>query len=157
MTGLSALADLPITRVMSQPVYAVRDGISLLSALAAMITTGYRHLAVVDIEGRCLGVLGDRAIAAAWATDPTALERRRVHRLLDPRPALVGTGASVGEVARRMYSDAVDAVAVIDHRGCPVGLVTGADLIALMARALPKTPATPDSEEAGQPPRLSRE
>jgi hypothetical protein len=46
-----------------------------------------------------------------------------------------------------MYVDAVDAVAVIDRSGCPVGMVTGSDLIALMATANVIPPVQADDEE----------
>jgi len=32
-----------------------------------------------------------------------------------------------------MHVDRVDAVAVIDRTGCPIGMITGGDLVALMA------------------------
>jgi CBS domain-containing protein len=50
---------------------------------------------------------------------------------------LVGADASVGEVARVMHTDGVDAVAVIDRGGRPIGMVTGGDLIAVMAHHIP--------------------
>jgi predicted transcriptional regulator len=112
-----------------------------------MVRTGRRHLAVVDGEGRCLGVVGDRAVAAAWAADPNALASVRVRRLLDTRPSLVGVASTIGDVAQTMYVDAVDAVAVIDRSGCPVGMVTGSDLIALMATANVIPPVQADDEE----------
>jgi CBS domain-containing protein len=129
-----------VAEVMSHPVYAVSGDVTLVQALGGMIATGRRHLAVVDAEGRCLGVVGDRAVAAAWADDPAVLEYRRVRQLLDARPSVVGEDATISDVARRMYTDAVDAVAVIDRRGCPIGMVTGEDLIALMARTIPAPP-----------------
>jgi CBS domain-containing protein len=46
---------------------------------------------------------------------------------------VVGAEATIGDVARAMYLDAVDAVAVIDRAGRPVGMVTGGDLVAVMA------------------------
>jgi CBS domain-containing protein len=104
-----------------------------------MVRTGLRHLAVVDDAGRCLGVVGDRAVAAAWAADPGALSCTPVERVLDRRPSVVGSEATIGEVARAMYVEGVDAVAVIDRTGRPVGMVTGGDLIRLMATAQDRT------------------
>jgi CBS domain-containing protein len=66
-----------------------------------------------------------------------ALECVTVAAMLEPRPAVVGEDASVGEVARVMHTDGVDAVAVIDRGGRPIGLVTGGDPIALMACHIP--------------------
>jgi CBS domain-containing protein len=140
MSDHPGLTGAAVTDVMSHPVFTVRGDVTLVQALGAMVATGRRHLAVVDSEGRCLGVVGDRAVAAAWADDPGVLEHRRTRQLLDDKPSLVGADATVGDVARRMYADAVDAVAVIDRHGCPIGMVTGGDLIRLMAQAIPAPP-----------------
>lgn len=131
------LVTLPVLDVMSQPVLAVSARQPLGDALAVLVRTGLRHLAVVDDAERCVGVIADRAVAAAWAIDPAALEYVPVRRVLDPRPSVVGADATVGDVARLMHVDGVDAVAVIDRAGLPLGMVTGSDLVALMAGVVP--------------------
>jgi CBS domain-containing protein len=131
------LVSQPVTRIMSSPAVAIVESARLGSALTALTRTGLRHLAVVDEQSRCVGVVADRAIAAAWAADPAALECVSVAAVLEPRPAVVGADATVGEVARVMHTDGTDAVAVIDRTGRPIGLVTGGDLIALMAHHIP--------------------
>jgi signal-transduction protein with cAMP-binding, CBS, and nucleotidyltransferase domain len=68
----------------------------------------------------------------------------RVHELLDVRPSLIDIDATVGDVARRMHRDAVDAVAVIDPTGAPVGMVTGSDLITLVATTVAREPTKAD-------------
>jgi CBS domain-containing protein len=131
------LIAMPVAEIMSRPVFTVADDAVLVDVLAAMVRTGRRHMAVVDARGHCLGVVGDRAVAAAWAANPAAMDFVAVRRLLDERPSVVGIDANVHDVARGMYIDRVDAVAVIDREGKPVGMITGGDLIALMARAVP--------------------
>jgi CBS domain-containing protein len=123
----------PVDQIMSTPVFSVTADLRLVDALAAMVRTRLRHLVVVDDAGRCRGVVADRTITAAWAIDPTALSLTPIGRILDKRLAVVGAEATVAEVAQAMHTDAVDAVAVIDRTGCPVGLVTGGDLVALLA------------------------
>ena len=131
------LVSRPVTRAMTSPAVAIAATARLGTALTALTRTSLRHLAVVDEQGRCLGVVADRAIAAAWAADPSTLECVPVAAVLEPRSAVVGDDATVGEVARVMYTDGVDAVAVIDRSGRPIGVVTGSDLIALMAHHIP--------------------
>jgi len=58
-------------------------------------------------------------------------------QVLDERPAVVGAEATVGEVARTMDHDGVDAAAVIDRTGRPVGMITATDLIGAIARHVP--------------------
>jgi CBS domain-containing protein len=143
------LITFPVTEIMTHPVYTVTDDAVLSDVLAAMVRTGRRHLAVVDRQGRCLGVVGDRAVAGAWAADPAVMDYVTVRRLLDDRPSVAGVDANVHDVARGMSIDRVDAVAVIDRRGSPVGMITGSDLVALMARALP--PESGDEPDAERP------
>ena len=79
------LATRPVSQIMSQPVLAITADLRLSDALDAMLRTGLRHLVVVDHADRCLGVIADRAIAAAWAIDPTALSLMAVARVSDER------------------------------------------------------------------------
>jgi CBS domain-containing protein len=144
--GHADIVSLPVSAIMSRPVFTITTDVVLANALMAMVRTGRRHLAVVDARDRCVGVIGDRALAAAWASDPTALAVMCVHHLLDARPSVVGLDATVGDVARRMHGDAVDAVAVIDSTGVPVGMISGSDLIGLMATTVPGQLATEPEE-----------
>ncbi|SCF03596.1 CBS domain-containing protein [Micromonospora coriariae] len=132
--GPGRLATRPVTEVMSSPVFSVDVDILLGDALEALVRTGRRHLVAVDGAGRCLGVLADRAVAAAWAHDHAALSRLTVAAALDPDPATVSTDARVIDAARLMRAGGIDAVAIVDADGRPVGIVTGSDLIALLAR-----------------------
>ncbi|WP_203998347.1 CBS domain-containing protein [Micromonospora lutea] len=118
---------------MSSPVLSVSVDTRLGDALEAMVRTGRRHLVVVDTAGRCAGVLADRAVAAAWAHDHAALTRLTVAQALDPDPAVVNSHAKVVDAARLMRARGVDAVAVLNPDGLPMGIVTGSDLIALLA------------------------
>jgi CBS domain-containing protein len=121
---------------------------SLNDALVVMLRTGLRHLVVVDAERRCRGVLADRAVTAAWAADPSALEWESVGAVLDPRPAVVPADATAADVARLMCLDRVDAAAVIDRGGYPLGVVTGGDLVTLMATHMPLPPEVAEEDVA---------
>jgi CBS domain-containing protein len=127
------VTTLPVVELMSHPVFCVTSPTRLGDALVLMLRTGLRHLVVVDDEQRCRGVVADRAVTAAWAADPSSLVWQCVGGLLDPRPAVVGADATVADAARLMFADRIDATAVIDRYGRPVGVVTGGDLVSLMA------------------------
>ncbi len=128
------LATRPVTEVMSSPVLSVEVDVPLGDALEAMVRTGRRHLAAVDGAGRCLGVVSDRAVAAVWANDHTALSRLTVAATLDADPAVAGADVLVVDAARLMRARGVDAVVITDADARPVGIITGSDLIALLAR-----------------------
>ncbi|MEU7820769.1 CBS domain-containing protein [Catellatospora sp. NPDC049133] len=130
----AGLAWRQISEVMSAPPYCVRPSTTLGDALAVMVREGLRHLVVTDEGGRCVGVLADRAVVAAWAAEPATLSYRRISSVLDRTPAVVAAEAAVVDAARLMRTACVDAVAVVDARGVAVGVVTGSDLVALLAR-----------------------
>jgi signal-transduction protein with cAMP-binding, CBS, and nucleotidyltransferase domain len=79
--------------------------------------------ALVEVaDGRCL------------AADYNALIRRTVAVCLDAEPAIVAVQAVVIDAARLMRDSAMDAVAVVDAQGRPAGVVTGSDLVSLLAK-----------------------
>jgi CBS domain-containing protein len=124
----------PVTDVMSSPVDAVSQDMLLGDALRMMVRQRRRHLAVLDHDGGCVGVLADRAIAAAWANDPASLSTSPVRSAVPAVPTVIGPSAKVMDVARLMGTTGVDAVAVVDTEDRPVGIVTGTDLVALLTR-----------------------
>ncbi|MEU8006066.1 CBS domain-containing protein [Catellatospora sp. NPDC049111] len=132
-TRRAGLAGRAIRVVMTAAPLCVNSNTLLGDALAEMAAASLRHLVVVDCAGRCAGVLSDRCIVAAWAADPEALTCQRVSSLLES-PAAVVDDATVADAAKLMRTAAVDAVAVVDSRCVPVGIVTGSDLVALLAR-----------------------
>lgn len=129
----SSLAQRAVGDVMSRRPVQVSASATLEQALAAMAASGLRHLVVVDDDGHCAGVLGDRAIVAAWAAEPGCLSVRRVTSVLDPAPATVDADAAVVDAARLMCGAHVGAVAVVDRNGRPVGVITGSDLVTLLS------------------------
>jgi CBS domain-containing protein len=132
--GPGTVARRAVKHFMSTPVVCVTAETTPGEALTAMVRAGLRHLVVIDGGGRCVGVLADRALAAAWASDPDALSHGRVATMVDREPALVAENARVVDAARLMRTAGVDAVALVDGSAHPVGILTGTDLIALLAR-----------------------
>ncbi|WP_412538751.1 CBS domain-containing protein [Longispora sp. K20-0274] len=127
------VTDRPAMGVMSRPVVAVTLDTDPIEALRLLTTHRIRHLVVLDANGLCAGVLSDRAIAAAWAVDPFGLGRQQAGQLLGGEHATLAHQATVGQVARFMKDHGVDAVAIVDDLGLPVGVVTAKDLIDVLA------------------------
>lgn len=131
--GRARLAQRPIREVMTKNPICVTGDDLLEEALTCMIRTGLRHLVVSGEGGRCVGILSDRSIAAAWASDYAVLAHNRVRSAIDLLPAVVSVAGTVADAARLMQTTGVDAVAVIDEAGAAVGVITGSDLVALLA------------------------
>ena len=126
--------NVAVTTVMFHPVLAVAASALFSDALHALVTHGLRHLAVVDDTGRCVGLLADRTVAADWAGRPMAIVRRAVANACVDRPPIVDRDATAATAARAMRRCGTDAVIVVDPDRRPLGIVTGGDLIALLAK-----------------------
>jgi CBS domain-containing protein len=131
-SGVNA-ADRRVDAVMTSPVECVGVTTTLDVALITMVRRGHRHLAVVDVDGRFRGILSDRVVAAAWAADPSCLSTTPVSAALEAR-AVVAPAAHILDAARAMRAAGTDAVGVLDGDGNVVGIVTGSDMIAQLAR-----------------------
>lgn len=128
------VARRPVSAVMSYPVATVSRTVSLADALRRMVTSGVRHLVVLDDAGTYFGVVSDRMIGAAWSADPGGLSTQPISSIVDNAGPTVGTDTAVVAAARAMRAAKTDAVAVVDPGGAVLGIVTGTDLISLLAR-----------------------
>jgi CBS domain-containing protein len=123
-----------VGQIMSQPAVAVDAQETAWVALQRLTTSGLRHLVVVSGD-RCVGVLSDRHVAAAWPFGELSRRTQLVLDLLgDTRPS-VTVRTTAGEAARAMLGAGVDALPVVDADDGVVGLVTGSDLLSLLADA----------------------
>jgi signal-transduction protein with cAMP-binding, CBS, and nucleotidyltransferase domain len=132
----SASARFPeVEAVMHSPVVTVDATDTLWTAMDVMLTRGLRHLVVVR-DGAALGILSDRDLAAAWATDPLGLKNRRAAEALVPRALTASPDTDVVTAAARMRSLGVDALVVVDPADVPLGVVTDHDLLGVLATLL---------------------
>ena len=105
----------------------------LWTALRIFLTTGLRHLVVVDVDNRCRGVLADRYVAAAWPGDAIGARLTRVRQMMPDSAPLLAPETSISEAARAMLTFGTDAIVVVDKEGRALGVVTGSDLIRSLA------------------------
>jgi CBS domain-containing protein len=132
------LRDVPVVTVMSSPALAVPATALFDEVLRTLVANGVRHLAVVDEAGRCVGLLADRVVAAEWVGRPMAFGRRIVADDCSEIQPIVGRDATVVVAARVMRHCGTDAVVVVDDGRRPVGVLTGSDVIALLAKPDPE-------------------
>jgi CBS domain-containing protein len=67
--------DAPVTSIMSAPVKAVRADALAADAAVEMMDAGVKHLAVVDAQGRAVGILSADSFMTLDAFSPLALRR----------------------------------------------------------------------------------
>jgi CBS domain-containing protein len=147
----AALVDGPVAAIMSQPVVAIRGGDPLNRALQAYAAAGVRHVAVVDHENCCQGLLRDRSVVAAWLRYPMHFDGLAAQDVLEADQPIAAASSTIRDVARIMHRCGSDAVIVVDGELRPIGVVTASDLVALIAKPQfvdpPSAPAA-DAEPA---------
>ena len=122
--------DSRVRDVMTPDVLGIVPSAPLDVALRMMVQAGVHHLPVVD-RGHCLGVAHESDVLwRLWSTagngSPT------VGAVVRKPPLAVVADDSVRDVARRMVEAGTDAALVL-REGRLVGIVTGIDLLRLVA------------------------
>jgi CBS domain-containing protein len=128
------LRDLLVSEVMGHPAVTIESHADLNSALRLFAAFGVRHLIVVDVRGRCAGVLTDRAVAGQWAAHPSGLDRISVGDACVPEAPRVRQRSTLTGAAQAMREVGIDAAVVVDDDDAPIGVVTATDLIAALAK-----------------------
>ena len=132
MTVVAANAG-TVADIMSRPVLTIELDETLWDAWQVMFVAGVRHLAVIDEDGGCLGVISDRAATADVHLDAPAMKGRRVRDIMARVPLItVGPTDSPVMAAERMRDASVAATPVIDD-GRLVGIVSEADIVRWVA------------------------
>lgn len=132
MTPTHDIATLTAADVMTSPAVTVEPHESLLSAWELLSRGRFRHLPVVQADGRCVSLIDDRAVI--FELSQLSLQPRQVADVMPRRVHCALPETEVADVARIMVTEKVTAVPVIDARHRFVGIVTDYDLVALLAR-----------------------
>lgn len=151
MTTVDAAATLSIPvrarDVMSAPVLTVSPTTSVWDAWRLMMDSGLRHLVVCE-DGRCVGIVDDRAVFAQWPMGPLALRRGQVGGIMRHAARRVVGDTPLHAVAELMVAEGVDAVPVVTDAGSLIGIVTTTDLTAAIAVRGMWQPVSPNDDEA---------
>jgi CBS domain-containing protein len=136
MSNGNAVADARLVAgdVMRTDVFTVRADATVNEAWRLIFASGCTHLIVTD-HGHVAGVIDDRTIALEWPGGAFESRRRLVSSLIHGISATVFARTDVQDVALLMSAEGVTAVAVVTETGAPLGLITAADLVAVLARA----------------------
>jgi CBS domain-containing protein len=143
--------------IMSGHVVMIPREMSLQGAARMLTRAGVTGAPVVDVNGRCIGVLSttdfmrwvekDRKIGAskcagepmcsAWQIPEAAIEPTcRVEDFMTRDPVLVAPRTRIADLARMMMDAHIHRVIVVDGIAeRPIGIVSSMDILAALARA----------------------
>jgi CBS domain-containing protein len=145
------LRRVAVAAVMTRCPATVEETAPLVDAAAEMSAGGFRHVPVVDSDGRLVGMISERDLRARLGTDASGFARAAPDALsepvletMTPDPIALPPDATLADALDAFADDAVGAVPIVGPDDRVVGIVSYVDLLRTI-RAL--------SEEAS--PRLS--
>jgi CBS domain-containing protein len=154
VTATAPLLNLTAQDLMSRDVVVVPVAMSLRSAAALLSRANVTGAPVVDAAGRCVGVLSAtdfmhlaenfgqpaRPMPPGYCADwqvptPENLPGEAVAAYMTADPVTVPPDASLRELARIMLDAHIHRVIVVSPDDRPIGIITGTDILAALARA----------------------
>jgi CBS domain-containing protein len=136
--------DLVVERLMTRDPVLVHDDAPIETAGALMLRRHFRHLPVVNRDGRLVGLVDDAAVFARgeWVSGKWRMHDRRdgglrVADVLRPAPIVLRPGMSAAEALRPMVELGEDAAVIIDGERRPMGIFTAHDAVRSATSVLP--------------------
>lgn len=129
--------------IMTPNPVTTKAGDSLLVATRTLKEKGFKHLPVLDGNGALVGIVTDRDLKRASASDATTLEvhellylldRVKIEEVMTRKPAAVTPDESVQAAAKLMTDRKIGCLPVMEAHKL-VGIVTKDDLLRLVARS----------------------
>ena len=113
----------------------------LLSAATKMVSSGVRHMIVVDVDNRVIGIVSDRDVRSAVGdprravteTPSEKLRAMRVQFVMTKDPRTVERTEPVATVLDALLTDRFGALPVTDDAGKLVGVVSYIDVLKHLA------------------------
>jgi|SRR6516165_9312283 CBS-domain-containing membrane protein len=158
-TATQSFVNLTAADVMSRAVVCIPQAMSLQGAARLLSRSGITGAPVVNLEGRCVGVLSSTDFVA-WAEkgeraanktagcdcdyhspwqimDIDALPQDQVYQHMTADPVVVSPKTPITELAQMMVDAHIHRLIVADENGRPTGIVSSTDILAAVAAAAP--------------------
>jgi CBS domain-containing protein len=150
MTAPVPFLEVPIAQVMTPRPATVGTEDSLGDAAGLMVQGGFRHLPVVDVDGRLVGMLSERDLRVRLGTE---LERfadaaldllaEDVEASMRTEPITISSAATVRDALELLTDERVGALPVVDDERL-VGILSYLDLLGYLRRESPPLAAAPE-------------
>ena len=130
------LLHMPVSTVMTRGPATVEEVAPVSDAAAEMAAGGFRHVPVVDGEGRLVGMISERDLRARLGTDLRGFASvaedalaERVQDVMTPDPIALSPHASLADALGVFADDRVGAIPIVDEGERLVGIVSYVDLL----------------------------
>ena len=131
-----------VRSIMSAPAITIRSDEGMLAATRLMKERKIKHLPVVNNQGELIGVVTDRDLKRASASDATTLEihellyllhQVQVRTVMTAKPITATPTLSASEAANLMVRNGIGCLPVLEGQTL-VGIITKDDLLRLLAK-----------------------
>lgn len=126
-----------VTELMTNAVLTIRTDAPLEQAATEMRLGHVRHLPVVDLEGRVVGVLSSFDVMRALAQGN---RHAQVRDVMSKQVVTVRDDSTASEAARQMRELKIGSLPVVDADGRLLGIVTETDFLEIAELALAGKP-----------------
>ena len=131
--GIPPASGATVSTVRHSPVVSIGASDTLWDAWQLMFVSGLRHLAVLDDDDVCTGVLSDRAILTEIPLTEERLTARLVSDIMS-MPGCISEETTTHDAAMLMARHSVEALPILNAGGRLTGLITATDLVDWFAR-----------------------
>ncbi len=136
----SAIANLPVSEVMTQPVITIsqESSLNMFTALRVLQQNNIRHLPVVNQQGQLQGVLSTHSLQKSLRPSDL-LHLRQVHEAMSQDVIVAKPQDSVMHIAQLMATHELSCVAITESYNVgdadllqvPIGIITERDILNL--------------------------
>jgi len=132
-------------QIMTSPVVTLPADIMLLDAWNIFRIRRFRHMPVVDPDGRLVGILSDRALlryaAVTGNVPPYAKDspqaRASIADLMKKEVITASPDTEIRDIARAMFEKRIGAMPIMDYRDRLTGIITGSDILKTLVNHAP--------------------
>ena len=132
-------------QIMSSPVTTLTPETSILEAWRLFRAKRYRHIPVVDSEGRLVGIVADRDLLRYAAVngrippfDEHSVEAQTaIATLMKPRVLTATPDTEIRQIARVLIEQHIGAMPIMDYQGRLRGIVTRSDILRALVTHAP--------------------
>lgn len=128
-----------IAHHMSKPVATIKPGVFIPEAIDILRDKKFRHLPVVNENGRLLGIVSDRDLRSAYPSSLlpederipviARIERTSVEKIMTREPVTLSRFSTLDDALYLFTRRNVGALPVIDDDGKVVGIFTNRDML----------------------------
>lgn len=146
--------------VMTRRLVTVSERDPLDSLEDQMRRLRFRHLPVVDKQGKLLGLVTHRDLLGAFASwlsdreaeDNAQIKQLPVRRIMQSEVLTVQADDSLAEAGKLLWHSKIGCLPVIDGEGVLVGIITEADFIRVAVAFLGEEIQKPDIDQLAREP-----